>query len=164
MDHEVLRRGVRLYHGNNLKRARFKEIFPAAAKSDAIDARKIREWFPVESHWPLAKDVLQAVLPVPEANRRWKRLSRRRRQLVNEKMIVQNRLQSDLQAVCPSLVDLTGSVNNLWFLRFLTCRESLPKRLRLHPKSLFGIPGVGRNDAGQIRDWQCQARFSDEVD
>lgn len=164
LDNEVLRRGYRLYNVNNLKLARFKEIFPAAAKSDAIDARKILELFQLESHLPLAKDVLQAVFPIPEANRRLKRLSRRRRQLVNEKILVQNRLQSDLQAVCPSLLDITGSVDNLWFLRFLTCRESLPKLLRLHPKSLVEIPGVGRNYARLIQDWRAQARFSDEVD
>ncbi|MCI0654223.1 MAG: hypothetical protein L0Y39_07075, partial [Methylococcaceae bacterium] len=40
----------------------------------AIDARKILELFPLESHLPLAKDVLQAVVPIPEANRRLKRL------------------------------------------------------------------------------------------
>ncbi|MGR9106962.1 MAG: IS110 family transposase, partial [Gammaproteobacteria bacterium] len=164
LDNEVLLRGWRLYNVNNLKLARFKEIFPAAAKSDSIDARKILELFQLESHLPLAKEVLQVVFPIPEANRRLKRLSRRRRQLVNEKIIVQNRLQSDLQAVCPSLVDLTGSVDNLWFLRFLTCRESLPKLLHLHRKSLFGIPGVGRIYAERIRDWQGRARFSEEVD
>jgi transposase len=164
LDNEVLVRGYRLYNVNNLKLARFKEIFPAAAKSDSIDARKILELFQLESHLRLAKGVLQAVLVVPEANRRLKRLSRRRRQLVNEKIRVQNRLQADLQAVCPSLLDITGSVDNLWFLRFMTCRESIPKLLRLHPKSLLGIPGVGRKYANLIREWQHQARFSDEVE
>jgi Transposase len=40
LDAMVRRRGYRLYNINNLKLARFKEIFPGAAKSDRIDARK----------------------------------------------------------------------------------------------------------------------------
>ncbi|MEX0803167.1 MAG: hypothetical protein WD688_07615, partial [Candidatus Binatia bacterium] len=36
----VRRRGYRLYNINNLKLARFKEIFPGAANSVRIDARK----------------------------------------------------------------------------------------------------------------------------
>jgi len=164
LDSQVLQRGYQLFNVNNLKLARFKEIFPAPAKSDVIDARKILELFQLQSHLPLAKGVLQAVEPVPEANRRLKRIARRRRQLVNEKIRVQNRLQSDLQAVCPSLLDITKSVDNLWFLHFLTCRELLPKLQRLHIKSLLEIPGVGLNYASLIRDWQSQARFSDEAE
>ena len=40
LDSLVRRRGYRLYNLNNLKFARFKEIFPGAAKSDRIDAQK----------------------------------------------------------------------------------------------------------------------------
>jgi hypothetical protein len=40
LDSLVRQRGYRLYNINNLKLARFKEIFPGAAKSDRIDARK----------------------------------------------------------------------------------------------------------------------------
>ena len=40
LDSLVRERGYRLYNLNNLKFARFKEIFPGAAKSDRIDARK----------------------------------------------------------------------------------------------------------------------------
>ena len=40
LDTIVRRHGYRLYNINNLKLARFKEIFPGAAKSDRIDARK----------------------------------------------------------------------------------------------------------------------------
>jgi hypothetical protein len=39
-DSLIRARGYRLYNINNLKLARFKEIFPGAAKSDRIDARK----------------------------------------------------------------------------------------------------------------------------
>ena len=50
---------------------------------------------------PLAKQVLQEVGLTPEENRILRRLTRRRRRLVNEKTRVLNNLQADLQAVCP---------------------------------------------------------------
>ena len=40
LDSMVLARGWQLYNINNLKLARFKEIFPGAAKTDVIDARR----------------------------------------------------------------------------------------------------------------------------
>ena len=55
LDRLVGRRGYRLYNINNLKLARFKEIFPGAAKSDRIDARKGLELFQLSDHLPLAK-------------------------------------------------------------------------------------------------------------
>jgi hypothetical protein len=55
LDTMVRRRGYRLYNINNLKLARFKEIFPGAAKSDRIDARKGLELFQLSDHLPLAK-------------------------------------------------------------------------------------------------------------
>jgi len=164
LDQQVQGHGYQLYNVNNLKLARFKEIFPAPAKSDPVDARKMLELFQLKESLPLAKGVLQAVLPVSEANRRLKRLTRRRRQLANDKMTIQNRIQPDLQAICPTLLDITGSVDNLWFLHFLTCRDDLAKLLRLHSKSLLAIPGVGRSYLNLIRDWQKQAEFSDEVE
>jgi transposase len=127
LDSQVQNHGYPLYNVNNLKLARFKEIFPAPAKSDLIDAHKMLELFQLQDHLPLAKGVLQIVLPVPDANRRLKRLTRRRRQLINEKIVLQNRIQPDLQAICPTLLDITGSVDNHWFLNFLTCRNDLIK-------------------------------------
>ena len=164
LDAHVYRHGYQLYNVNNLKLARFKEIFPAPAKSDLIDAHKMLELFQLQDHLPLAKGVLQAVLPVPDANRRLKRLTRRRRQLANEKVALQNRIQPDLQAICPSLLDMTGSVDNLWFLHFLTCRDDLVKLVRLQSRSLLVIQGVGNSYLNLIRDWQKQAEFSDEVE
>jgi len=52
---------------NNLKLAPFKEIFPGAAKSDRIDARKGLELFQLSDHLPLAKEVLQEVKGTPQA-------------------------------------------------------------------------------------------------
>jgi len=163
LDAQVQRHGYQLYNVNNLKLARFKEIFPAPAKSDSIDARKILELFQLQNHLPLAKGVLQSVLPVPDANQHLKRLSRRRRQLTNEKIALQNRIQPDLQAVCPTLLDITHSVDNQWFLHFLTCRDDLEKLLRLQNKSLLAIKGIGKSYLSLICDWQKQAEFSDEI-
>jgi transposase len=61
LDSLVRQRGYRLYNINNLKLARFKEIFPGAAKSDRIDARRGLELFQLSAHLPLAKEVLQGL-------------------------------------------------------------------------------------------------------
>jgi hypothetical protein len=57
---------------------------------------------------PLAKQVLQEVGLTPEENRILRRLTPRRRRLVNEKTRVLNNLQADLQAVCPNLLAITN--------------------------------------------------------
>ena len=62
LDSMVRQRGYRLYNLNNLKFARFKEIFPGSAKSDRIDARKGLELFQLSDHLPLAREVLKKSL------------------------------------------------------------------------------------------------------
>ena len=163
LDGLIRQRGYRLFSVNNLKLARYKEIFPAPAKSDAIDGRKILELFGLREHLPIAKDVLQEIAPTPQENDQLKRLTRRRRQLVNEKGRVTNRLQGDLQAVCPGLLLITGAVDNRWFLHFLTARAKLTQLRRLRLKSLLAIPGVGKCYAAQIQTWQQDAEFATEV-
>jgi len=86
----------RLLNINNLKLARFKEIFPGAAKTDPIDSRKGLELIQLQQTLPLAKNVLQEIHQVPKANDELKVLTRRRRRLVNERVSYINRLQSDL--------------------------------------------------------------------
>ena len=164
LDRLVRARNYRLYNINNLKLARFKEIFPGAAKTDAIDARKGLELFQLRDHLPLAKDALQEVLKTPQSNDMLKRLTRRRRWLVEEKGRVLNHLQGDLQAVCPGVLSITKDAGNLWFLRFLTSVTSLPKLARMQHKTLLKIAGVGVKYASQIQTWQKQASFSDEVE
>ncbi len=164
LDRLVRARNYRLYNINNLKLARFKEIFPGAAKTDAIDARKGLELFQLRDHLPLAKDALQEVLKTPPANDMLKRLTRRRRWLVDEKGRVLNHLQGDLQAVCPGLLSITKDAGNLWFLRFLTSANELPKLARMRRKTLLQIAGVGVKYASHIQTWQKQASFSDEVE
>jgi len=60
-------------------------------KTDAIDTRKILELFQLKDQLPLTKDVLQKVVKAPVVNEKLKRLSRRRRQLVSEKIKVAKR-------------------------------------------------------------------------
>lgn len=153
-----------LFNVNNLKLARFKEIFPGPAKSDPIDTRKMLELFELREHLPLAKDVLQAVANTPPENEQLKRLTRRRRQLVNDKVRLVNRLQADLQAICPGLLEITGDVDNQWFLHFLTGRDDLRQLARLRWTSLLKIPGVGQKYAEAIQAWQRQAYFAPEVE
>jgi len=164
LDRLVQEKGYRLYNVNNLKLARYKEVFPGAAKTDPIDTRKILELFRLKDQLPLAKDAIQEVVIAPAVNEKLKRLSRRRRHLVIEKMRVLNRMQADLQAVCPELLAATHDADNLWFLRFITFRDDLRQLARLRRATVLQIPGVGRKYAGIIHDWQRRAVFSSEVE
>ena len=164
LDGMVRARGYRLYNINNLKLARFKEIFPGAAKTDPIDARKGLELFQLGDHLPLAKEVLQEVVAVRHENEVLKRLTRRRRRLVNERVRVLNNLQADLQSVCPGLLEITNDGGNQWFLRLLVSADTLPQLARLRRSRVLKIPTVGVKYAGVIRDWQKRAHFSAEVE
>jgi transposase len=164
LDSLVRGRGYRLYNLNNLKFARFKEIFPGAAKSDRIDARKGLELFQLQDHLPLAKEVLQEVRGTPAENEVLKRLTRRRRRLVNERVRVVNNLQADLQAVCPGLLEITNDAGNQWFLNFLLSGESLTQIARLRRSTLLKIPAVGVKTAAIIAGWQKRAHFSEEIE
>jgi transposase len=163
LDSLVRSRGYRLYNINNLKLARFKEIFPGAAKKDRIDARKGLELFQLSDHLPLAKEVLQEVRGTPKENEVLKRLTRRRRRLVNERVRVVNNLQADLQAVCPGLLEITSEASNQWFLNFLLSADTLSQLARLRKATLLKIPAVGRKYASLIQDWQKRAHFSEEA-
>jgi transposase len=163
LDQEILRAGYQLLNVNNLKLARFREAFPAPAKTDGLDVRLILDLLALEEGLRLSKQVLQQVAPFPEESRRLKRLCRRRRELVEEKGRISSRLQQDLRSVCPELLSITGSACNLWFLRFLSCRKDLRQLARLKEASLLKIPGVGKKYAQKIRSWQNQASFSEEV-
>ena len=164
LDTLVRQHGYRLFNVNNLKLARFKEIFPAAAKTDRIDARKGLELFQLCDHLPLAKGVLQEVAATPKENDVLKRLTRRRRSVVDEKGRILSRMQSDLQAVCPGLLAITKDADNVWFLNLLSHSDDLTKLARLHQKTVLGIRAIGRKYAAIIGDWQKHASFSHEVD
>jgi transposase len=164
LDTLVRTRNYRLFNINNLKLARFKEIFPGAAKTDAIDARKALELFQLRDYLPVAKDVLQEVMATPQENEILKRLSRRRRRLVNERVRVLNSLQADIQSVCPGLLEITGEAANLWFLRFITSTDDFRKLARVRETTIRKIPGIGAKYASVILDWQKQAQFGHDVE
>jgi transposase len=163
LDQEIIKRGYELFNVNNLKLARFREIFPGPAKTDELDTRLILSLFNLEEHLPLSKGTLAQVHKAPDENEMLKRISRRRRELVEEKVRVANRMQADLRAVCPSLLQITGASGNLWFLRFLASRDDLAKLARMRPESVLGIQGIGKAYAQAIRAWQEKATFSSEV-
>ena len=163
LDRLVRARDYRLFNINNVKLARFKEIFPGAAKTDRIDARKGLELFQLQDFLPAAKGVLQEVAATPSENELLKRLTRRRRRLVNEKARVLNSFQADLQAVSPGLLEITKDASNVWFLRFITCTDDLQKLARLRQATVHKIRSVGVKYAELILGWQKRAQFSDEV-
>jgi transposase len=163
LDEMVLAKGWTLLNVNNLKLARYKEIFPSPAKTDAIDARKILELMRLRPLLPQAKDILNEVISAPQVNHDMKLLSRRRRQLVNERVMVVNRMHSNLQAIAPGLVEMTGSVDNQWFLRLLTARDTFEQLAHMHHSSLLKIKGIGQKYAGLVRNWQRTAQLSSDV-
>jgi transposase len=111
----------------------------------------------------LAKEVLQEVSGTPHENEVLKRLTRRRRRLVNEGVRVVNNLQADLQAVCPGLLEITGEASNQWFLNFLLSADTLPQLARLRRGTLLKIASVGVKCVSIIEGWQKRAHFSQEV-
>jgi len=164
LDQQVLARGWRLYNVNNLKLARYKEIFPAPAKSDAIDTRRMLELFAFDGQRPLGRDVLQEVTTSTTTQRELKYLTRRRRQQVADRATRLTRLRADLLAVCPDLLALTKAVDNLWFLRLLTCRDRLTALPRLREKTIASIRGVGAKKRPCILEWQKTATFGSTID
>ena len=97
-------------------------------------------------------------------NDKLKRLKRHRRRLVDERVRIINRLQADLQAVCPGLLSITKNANNRWFLNFLTCRDDLSKLAKLRLTSLLAISSVGKTYAAQIQSWQASVQFAPEIE
>jgi transposase len=163
LDSMVRARGWQLFNVNNLKLARFKEIFPAPAKSDRIDSTKSLELFQLRDHLPMARDVLQEIMATPEENDILKRLTRRRRRLVDERTRVISAMQTDLQAAAPGLLAITGDAANLWFLNFLTCRTDIRKLARLRRASLLKLPAIGRYYADRIQAWQHDPCFGPDA-
>ena len=137
---------------------------PAAAKTDRIDARKRLELFQLREHFPMARGVLQEIQAVPLENEKLKRLTHRRRALVDERSRVAARFQADLQAVCPGLLAITKEADNLWFLNLLTHGDDLQKLARMHEKTILKIPGVGRKFGAIICAWQKNASFSHDAE
>lgn len=165
LDRMIQLRDYRLFNVNNLKLTRFKEIFPGAAKTDALDARKGLELFQLRDHLPLAKEVLQEINPISSTNEQLKRLTRRRRRLVNERVRVINNLHADMQATCPGLTEITQDINQVWYLNFLARSQGDLKKLATQTKNdLLSIKRLGECLVQRIITWQPTAFFSDDVD
>jgi len=164
LDQQVRARGYRLLNVNNLKLARFKELFPGPAKTDALDTHRMLELLRVQAQVPLAKKIVQEVREIPAANAKLQRLTRRRRQLIAEKVRIVNRMQAELHAVCPGLLAITRSASSRWFLGLLACRDDLRQLARLRATTLRMISRVGVKHAAIIADWQRAARFSEDVE
>lgn len=163
LDSLIQAHDYRLFNVNNLKLARFKEIFPAAAKTDEIDAKRCLELFQFQEYIPTSRRVLQEIPQSTETNRMLKGLTRRRRRLIKEKNRLANTLQTDLRANCPGLLEITRNVSNLWFLHFLTSTDDMRKLKRMHRSSILKIRGIGQTYAGRIRGWQSNACFSPDI-
>lgn len=160
LDSQILAQGWRLYAINNLKFARFKEIFPAPAKTDAIDAKRMLQLLQLRERIPMASAVLQEVAPVDPLHQQLKALTRRRKQLVSERMKTSQRMQAELQGAAPGLLAITGQADNLWFLNFLTCRNDLRKLKTVRQTTLLKLDGVGVGYAAKIASWQKTALFA----
>jgi transposase len=152
-----------LYAINNLKFARFKEIFPAPAKTDAIDAKRMLELMRLRDQVPMAAAVLQEVAAVDTLHLKLKSLTRRRKQLVFERMKISQRMQAELHGAAPGLLAITGQADNLWFLNFLTCRPSFAKLKTVRHASLRQIAGIGATYAAKIAAWQHTASFATSI-
>ena len=163
LDSQVLAQGWRLYAINNLKFVRFKEIFPAPAKTDAIDARRMLQLMQMRAQVPMASALLQPVAPVDPLHQQLKAITRRRKQLVAERMRISQRMQAELQAAAPGLLAMTGQADNLWFLAFLSCKADLRKLKSVRQSTLLQIPGVGVGYAAKIVRWQKDAAFANAV-
>lgn len=160
IDKYALERGYRLFNVNNNKLAQFKKVFPAPSKTDAIDTLKMFELFFLNDHLPMAKNVLEEIHKTPEVNDKLKRLTRRRSTLVDEKVFIINRMQSDIKAICPGLLDITGSSDNKWFLNFLTLRDDITKLKKIQETSLLKTKAIGKKYIAKIMEWQKTAKFS----
>ena len=164
LDQMVKNQGYTLLNVNNLKFARFKEIFATPAKTDQIDAKQIVTLMMMAPFMQQMKETLQETPKIDEIEMQLKRISRRRRQLVQEKVIVQNRMQADLQSVCPGFLDTVKKVDSLYVLNFLSSRKSIRKLAKLSPAKMQKIPGIGEHFAAKLGSWQKTATFGAEAD
>ncbi|WP_350345153.1 IS110 family transposase [Proteinivorax tanatarense] len=164
LDQMVKDKGYMLLNVNNLKFARFKEIFATPEKNDRMDARQIVTLMMMAPMMEQGKEVLQEVHNTSEIETKLKRISRRRHQIVKEKVIIQNRMQADLQSVCPGFLKMFASVDAFYVLRFLSCRPDLRKLKRLRLPTILKIQGVGKGHAKKLQRWQEKASFGSEVE
>jgi transposase len=64
----------------------------------------------------------------------------------------------------PDLKAITTSVDNLWFLRFITLRDNIVLLSRLHKSSIDSIPYISCKNIEKIIAWQKNARFTNSIE
>lgn len=164
LDQMIKSKGYHPLNVNNLKLARFKEIFATPAKTDSIDAKQIVNLMMMAPFMEQMKETLQYAPIIGKYEMQLKRISRRRRQLVQEKVIIQNRMQADLQSVCPGFLDKIKKVDALYVLRFLSSRKDIKRLAKLKPEKIQRIPGIGKASASKLAQWQKVATFGEEAE
>lgn len=164
LDEQIQQRGWTLLSVNNLKMAHFRGLFATGAKTDALDAGRGLQVLELREHMPEAGAVVcERVWEYPKANHRLQVYTRRRRQLVQDKVRVINRLHSELQALCPGLRAITKALDNQWFVNFISSRRELGQLLRMRASSVLKIRGIGPHKLQQIQAWQKEACWSEDV-
>lgn len=164
LDSLILAREYQLFNINSMKLARFREIFAGPAKTDQLDARLGLQLLQTRDFKAVQHGVIQRVGIIPEANRILKRLTCWRRRLVKDKTRAVAELHAELLAICPGLVEITTSIDNLWFLRFLTMKDDITQLAKIRRKSLEKIKYLNEKSIVAILEWQPKAHFSDEVE
>lgn len=163
LDGLIQRRGYELLTINHCKAARFREAFAGPAKTDDLDAGRGLQLLELRRHWGPSGTVCEPVHQASAPLRHLRALTQRRRRLVQERTRMSSRLQAQLQALCPGLISITGSVGNLWFLNFLKCRPQLDQLRRLRPTTALKIAGVGQLRAAAIGRWQGDCEVSQDA-
>lgn len=165
IDSYVLEHGYRLFNLNNVQLANYKKLVRKRAKSDPVDSWKMVDLFRFhEINMRESKtnqtNVIQEVFQIDDVNVKLKRLTRRRSDLVQEKVILVNRIQTDIESICPGLASISGDVCNFWFLNFLTSTDEFTKLARIQRKTLLKIKGIGKGYTEIIQKWQKSAQFA----
>jgi len=114
LDGHILRHGYSLYSVNNLKLARYKEIFPAPARPTRLMRAEFSNCSGLSEHLPLARDALHEVAPNTGANDR-SNVSRGGANSSVERVRVLNRMQSDFMRCAPGAAGDHGESGHLWF-------------------------------------------------
>jgi len=165
LDRQIQKAGLSLLNLNNLKVNRFRQLFGADAKNDHRDALMIAQMVRLRSS--LARNgerILYPVLPVDRTHQHIKRLARRQKRLIEEKVRLLMRMKADLLAVCPSLLDLAEKIDTLWFLRLLVAYPDLRRLRRARAQTLLRIPGLGKAFLSRVQAWQLEATLSEEAE
>ena len=118
----------------------------------------------MQKYLPTSKRVLQLIQESDKTNAKLKQLTRRRKQLIKEKVAIMHRFNADLQSCAPDLKLITSSVDNLWFLRFFTLKKDIRELARVHTSTILKIKHLGVKKLSLIKAWQKEARFNSDLD